>query len=566
MRRPAALFAALFLGGCVGSCASDDAAMDGPRMHAAIHVEPESLELYAIGSTVALQATVVDTWGSPVHATGLRWSSDDPLVATVDPSGVVTAVGEGRAQVWATLGSLRAAAQVRIAPIPQGIAALEILPRAPLLTRIGQTLQLRAVALDAQGEALGDVPARWSTSDDGVVEVDEAGVVLAVEGGVATVTATLPDGSLSSQLEVWVRPAPPEVLSFDTLAAGVDSTCGLLASGAAYCFGANRWWQLGLGTFGVDDQIPALAPTLAKPDDHFVHLAVGDGTTCAARKAGELRCWGRALGPDPAYADLVFELDAPVVQVALGRDHVCALDELGAIHCGGDNERGQLGTGDTRGRLTPGMVDGAGFVEVAAGGDFTCARTEDGATHCWGANDRGQLAGGTDDDASPTPLEIDAPPLVALSVGDAHACGITEAGELRCWGAGDRGQLGTGDFDDQDAPAAVLPPEGDPFVSVAAGAAHTCATTSLGRAFCWGDGGDGRLGAPAPSPIEPDPVEVPIPDGEDGFVSVTSGAAHTCALAASGSAYCWGMGVDGRLGTGDDRSRDAPTLVQGTGR
>jgi hypothetical protein len=55
----------------------------------------------APSQTTALTATVYNEYGA-VQGDGIAWSSSDPSVATVDASGVVTAVGEGTATITAT--------------------------------------------------------------------------------------------------------------------------------------------------------------------------------------------------------------------------------------------------------------------------------------------------------------------------------------------------------------------------------------------------------------------------------------------------------------------------------
>src|SRR5438874_1506818 len=58
--------------------------------------------LTAIGATLALQASPRDSAGNAVVAV-VAWSSDAPTVATVNGSGLVTAVSNGRAVISATV-------------------------------------------------------------------------------------------------------------------------------------------------------------------------------------------------------------------------------------------------------------------------------------------------------------------------------------------------------------------------------------------------------------------------------------------------------------------------------
>jgi hypothetical protein len=85
------------------------------------------------------------------------------------------------------------------------------------------------------------------------------------------------------------------------------------------------------------------------------------------------------------------------------------------------------------------------------------------------------------------------------------------------------------------------------FVSVTAGGAHTCALTASGAAWCWGRGESGQLGVPPPSstcPFEGGPlpcIGIPVEvGGGHTFVQLAGGGAHTCGLTSDGSAFCWG--------------------------
>ena len=55
-----------------------------------------------MGDTVDLSARVLDDEGEEVTGTTVRWSSSNTAVATVDSSGVMTAVGEGTVTLTAT--------------------------------------------------------------------------------------------------------------------------------------------------------------------------------------------------------------------------------------------------------------------------------------------------------------------------------------------------------------------------------------------------------------------------------------------------------------------------------
>lgn len=106
------------------------------------------------------------------------------------------------------------------------------------------------------------------------------------------------------------------------------------------------------------------------------------------------------------------------------------------------------------------------------------------------------------------------------------------------------------------------------FASVAAGGAHTCALTATGEAYCWGRGESGQLGVPAPTtrcPADGGPVacsRVPIAVSAGlVFSRIAGGGAHTCGLTADGTGYCWGNNGYGQLGDNSTTDRFTPVPV-----
>lgn len=105
------------------------------------------------------------------------------------------------------------------------------------------------------------------------------------------------------------------------------------------------------------------------------------------------------------------------------------------------------------------------------------------------------------------------------------------------------------------------------FSSVAAGGAHTCALTASGAAYCWGSGGSDQLGASAPAPCSGIGACSLVPltvTGGLSFKQVVGGGAHTCALTSDGSAYCWGGNASGQLGDNSTTARTTPAAVTTT--
>lgn len=81
---------------------------------ATISLEPEAVELIAIGDAATIVATVHDANGSAIADAQVTWASVDPSIASVDSTGLVTAVAIGSTLVTAARDSLDASARVRV--------------------------------------------------------------------------------------------------------------------------------------------------------------------------------------------------------------------------------------------------------------------------------------------------------------------------------------------------------------------------------------------------------------------------------------------------------------------
>jgi alpha-tubulin suppressor-like RCC1 family protein len=135
----------------------------------------------------------------------------------------------------------------------------------------------------------------------------------------------------------------------------------------------------------------------------------------------------------------------------------------------------------------------------------------------------------------------------SISAGASHTCAIAVDSLAYCWGAGQAGALGTGLPLDAAAPHAVLAVGDIKFASISAGDDNTCGVIAQGVIYCWGTGLNGRLGNGDPSGrdnLTPAPVV-----GGLTFQSVAAGRS-ACGIASDFTALCWGddnflqLGVD----------------------
>lgn len=85
---------------------------------ASVEIVPDEVLLVGIGADLQLEAEVRDAGGTLIAGAEVEWSSTDEGIFTVNPSGVVTAVEEGAAEVRARAGEAEATVPVTVLAEP----------------------------------------------------------------------------------------------------------------------------------------------------------------------------------------------------------------------------------------------------------------------------------------------------------------------------------------------------------------------------------------------------------------------------------------------------------------
>lgn len=247
--------------------------------------------------------------------------------------------------------------------------------------------------------------------------------------------------------------------SFTFVSAGFYHTCALTVGREVRCWGDNYYGEVGDGTREHRNFAAAVVGSAGAQLANVSSLATGAWHTCAALMNGTVYCWGYnrygQLGyPTSQICDQEDCSQVPtivpgidhVVQVAAGYGHTCALRDDGTVWCWGANDQNALGDGTTVDtRTIPAPTVGAlqAVAEIAVGWQNTCARLVNGTVRCWGRNDFGELGNGKSDPGTSVP---DTPifglkGVTRLTTGD-HGCAFDGDSALQCWGRNDSGQLG----------------------------------------------------------------------------------------------------------------------------
>lgn len=411
-----------------------------------------------------------------------------------------------------------------------------------LTLELGFERQFRVVRADEPES--NPLPAVWTSSEPTVATVDDEGVATATGPGVAAITADV-SGSVSLSAEVTVPP-----LVFASVSAGTTSTCGLTDAGTAYCWGNNRFGQLGDGTKGEH----RLTPVPVAGQLRLGQVSARYQHACGLTDDGTGYCWGRNVAGLMGNGQETGEQlvpgrvrGGPFTSIHAGGWFTCALTPEGEAYCWGNNRFGSVGDGTNVDRNVPTPVAGGlTFMQLATAGLHACGLTADGTAHCWGRNDTGELGDSTlTDRSSPVPVVGDLR-FRAISAGGGHTCGVSTENRVYCWGLNTVGELGDGTTEDRLTPTPV---ETDvEFDVVLAGVSQTCGLSTEGRAYCWGWNFTGSLGQP-PEEVPESWVPVPVTGGHV-FHRITHASGHSCGLATDGIVYCWGSNPWGELGIG----------------
>jgi alpha-tubulin suppressor-like RCC1 family protein len=335
-------------------------------------------------------------------------------------------------------------------------------------------------------------------------------------------------GQLGNSVETGLSPSPKAIAVRELatnaikIASGDDHTCTLHGSGTGstiQCWGNNDSYQLGRLLEG------------------------GEKATVNPRPRGVVL--------DPSQDGSSAFTDA--TEIAAGGAHTCALKGDGKVWCWGSNDFGQTGAIPAGSpypvTIAPTMVSNlSGATQIALGKNHSCAIVSGGHVKCWGKNDRGQLGNGaTGDSSSPvavltsgssTPLSG----VVNLALGDEHSCALKSDNTLWCWGAISGAQL-----------VSLVPlPDGVSTVKkIDAGGSRTCIVAGDDKVYCRDFGVNSSSFALVSLSVSG--ISIPL-SGANPSVGVN----HACVVWNQDQVVCWGNGGNGQLGIGEIPSGTSP--------
>jgi alpha-tubulin suppressor-like RCC1 family protein len=348
-------------------------------------------------------------------------------------------------------------------------------------------------------------------------------------------------------------------------------SCAIDAQQALWCWGDNRYDQLGTGRRDFE-------PRPVRVLDGVVAVQARQRRTCAASRDGTIRCWGglrrrSETGPfdrmePPVQARTVEAVEGgnaargfhavramaitadmvcaaageevlcwqdddawvmrgvpDVVSLTVNRDEVCALTSARRVRCAswGDETLYEI-------------EEALGAIAMEGSDESLCFVLPGGRVRCLEAGQRWGTDGSRVEDVAVVPGAV----ALSIADGERHACVVTDAGAVSCWGGIATASAVAGDHS-HDVKHVLLPA---PATAIALGAAHGCARLGDGRTFCWGSDSHGERGDGRGGPLMRGELVV----GAEAVAALAAGDHHNCIINKAGYVGCWGRNDEQQLG------------------
>ncbi|MCH9662298.1 MAG: hypothetical protein K0U66_01390 [Gammaproteobacteria bacterium] len=359
---------------------------------------------------------------------------------------------------------------------------------------------------------------------------------------------------------------------------GDNHTCAKNTNGELYCFGQGGFGGLGIGV----QPFTVATPTLVGDSTDWSQVSAGDTHTCAVSDAGRLHCWGpgdngrlglgdttQRISPAPVTTAVT-----PITAPSLGNVDLTAapasavfnnamleggsnIPPIIFINSGGDVQ--PAGCAVDTSSAQPDLPANLRIHPVTANGSVTCQIT--GRPSATAAMDTYTIVAtntvGSATAATVSFAVIAVGPIITDIAGKqtffsnatiepiiftngglaVQTDGCTISPELPTG-------LEIGTYDDEGTMTCRI--TGAP-VGEAARTTYIVSASSAG-------------GAANKASISIETLSKPL----NLVRQVDTGDLHTCAVSGGGDLYCWGQGVYGQLGLGDDKNRNNPTRVGGS--
>jgi hypothetical protein len=282
-----------------------------------------------------------------------------------------------------------------------------------------------------------------------------------------------------------------------------------------YAFGVNSYGKLGFGHNSVVNEIQIVGKLC---DQQIIDFANGRYHCIARNSSGKVYCWGYNRWGELGIGSQDDRYHKPklnqylnnefVIDISCGHDHSLVLTNCGEVYAWGYNSLGQIGSGCNRDQLIPIKVKGFNnerVVMISCGWSHSMALTECGHVYSWGQNDCGQLGIGNT-------VNSNEPKFVAvidenkcnvsiekISCGSLHSLLLSRDGYFYVFGYNKCGHLGNYKEENELSPQRIktetkfvdISSHWNNFISIA--------LSQNGIYFIWGKCGEEIIRTPKPT-------------------------------------------------------------------
>ena len=229
----------------------------------------------------------------------------------------------------------------------------------------------------------------------------------------------------------------------------------------------------------------------------------------------------------------------------------------GFIWSFGDNDHGQLGTGNKRNFNVPQkLLDLPPVISVSCGEQHTLIITDDDNLWSCGRNDEGQLCHLDNKDRS-NPQQTSFSNILKISVGCNHSIFQNNKGEIFACGYNQAGQCGLGHFNHPQITPSFIHNAPPNIVHFVCGCDQSLFLDSEGNVFSVGNNEYGQLGL-GHNRNQNKLNKIPnIPP-----IKIISCVDASCYLIDfEGNLWTFGYNEDGQLGHGDEKNKSIPKVI-----
>lgn len=206
-----------------------------------------------------------------------------------------------------------------------------------------------------------------------------------------------------------------DVATIEKVSAATTTICAIVSTTPGNADNKIRCWgRNDKGQLGISPGVPESNPT---PNElsftGVIDIAVGTFHTCALIDTG-VKCWGDNTYGQLGANSIIIETSEPqsvvglptanrVTSIVAGRQHTCALTNIGEVWCWGDNNLAQIARApqtasigqqeDVRDSITMAtkIRSLTGVKSIHTSYELTCAITSTNAVSCWGDNGKVEI-------------------------------------------------------------------------------------------------------------------------------------------------------------------------------